>query len=400
MMALILANLASNYSNATMLSNEDLSKIRQDAEGAAKRGLGNVGRIFTDELKSKNIQSLISENPDTIDQVPYSSTNLDNTPSLGVQQRERSDGECTKNSCNVGHAFSKDATSFRNSKMEEHTGIIRDLKTGEIIDNQGWLDHTRHKVKHAKDNIDFLVGNYTDCSQEEEKITSKSTEICDEFYDVQHNDCPAIQKVEIDPHYTYLCNKKREEKEKICQETIKKIECKKHSECDNGGIIASSVQSDMKWVYNFPLLTLGTIADNYWRGWCATFDRTTKFEVKNIEKITEFRIIEVGFDDYIWIKVNDNTVYVAPDGGDRIEVVRNAVTNDGKTRRGCERMTSWRRSVNIDLKPYLKEGENNIWMRVIVAGAGEGWMKISARQHCCESHNWVVSDRENKCEYY
>ena len=223
--------------------------------------------------------------------------------------------------------------------------------------------------------------------------------------DIQESLNPKIKNYKVKEK-----SKETTEEHKTCEESEPvafmcdrrlKLTCDRKKECDNGGIIAKSVQSDMQWTYNFPILTVGTIADNYWTGTCAIYDRTTNFQVKNISKITEFKIFEVGFDDYLWIKINGNTVYVGPDAGDRVEMIdkvseersifgvrrntRRGVTTNGDNLLGCERNTSWKRSVTIDLKSYLKEGENNIWMRVLVSGAGEGWMKISAKQHCCDS---------------
>lgn len=46
---------------------------------------------------------------------------------------------------------------------------------------------------------------------------------------------------------------------------------------------------------------------------------------------------------------------------------------------GClplERETSWNIPTNIDLRPYLKDGDNEIFMRTIVGGDGEGWIKV------------------------
>ena len=175
-----------------------------------------------------------------------------------------------------------------------------------------------------------------------------------------------------------------------CAQSLK-LTCKQAGECDSGGIVKASVSSDMKFEYSYPYLTIGTIADNYWGGRCDAYDRVTKFQVRNKEEIKEFKIVQVGFDDYLWIKVNGHTVYVGPDGGDRLEIVQKGgffnfkVVETGNGRHSCERNTNWNFNVDINLLPYLKEGENEIWIRVIVAGAGEGWMKIIAKQHCCMS---------------
>jgi hypothetical protein len=55
------------------------------------------------------------------------------------------------------------------------------------------------------------------------------------------------------------------------------------------------------------------------------------------------------------------------------------------------------REPNIDLKPYLKEGENILKTRVIVGGVGEGWLQIRAKQNCCSK--WDIK-REDKMRYY
>jgi len=46
---------------------------------------------------------------------------------------------------------------------------------------------------------------------------------------------------------------------------------------------------------------------------------------------------------------------------------------------GClpwERATNWNIGTNIDLRPFLRSGQNEIFMRTIVAGGGEGWIQV------------------------
>lgn len=175
--------------------------------------------------------------------------------------------------------------------------------------------------------------------------------------------------------------------------------CKQNHECNNGGIVPGSVVADMKYEYNYPILTIGTIADNYWGGYCQTYDRATTFSVKNVKAISEFRLIEVGFDDYILLILNGHTIYVGPHGGSTVEVRQTQQVNkmpysyvfNGVSQSSCELSTNWVKHENIDLRNFLKEGENTLFMRVIVSGLGEGWIKIAARQHCCSDweHVWT-----------
>jgi hypothetical protein len=190
-----------------------------------------------------------------------------------------------------------------------------------------------------------------------------------------------------------------------CAQSLK-VSCKQAGDCNSGGISLSSVSSgDIKWEYSYPNLTIGKLEKQtgWWQGRCDTFDRAAYFQIRSKEEITEFKLAEVKFADYLWIKVNGHTVYVGPKGGNYIEgffnnnlpIVRNGQGQYGcdltrecrKTKHSefCEKTPSFNFNLSLDLKPYLKEGNNEIWTRVIVGWAGEGWMRIIAKQKCCMS---------------
>lgn len=200
--------------------------------------------------------------------------------------------------------------------------------------------------------------------------------------------------------------------ETITCENILEVTCAADGggDCDSGGIVKDSIESDMDFSYDYPILTIGTIHDNAWGGKCQLYDRNTKFKIKNLEEIKEFKLSRVGFDDYLWIELNGHTVYVGPDGGNRIELTTQkggwwssdrTVVSNGIGTHSCERNTNWDSgsdnlaSIDLDLKPYLNNGENEIWMRVIVYGAGEGWMQITAKQYCC---NKFIDTWTKKCK--
>ncbi len=202
------------------------------------------------------------------------------------------------------------------------------------------------------------------------------------------------------PEYTEeVCTEWRESQLYSCTETLE-LTCDRPVECDAGGIQLETLRSDMRWDYTYPILTLGTIGDNLWGGYCAVYDRSTTFTIEDIDKVAEFTLIQAGFDDWISITVNGTVVRVGPYGGDRLETVYREIipgfnltqVQYGATQYGnCELSTSWNQSLNIDIKPYLQTGNNTIDMRVVVAGGGEGWMKFRATQFCdCEwSERWI-----------
>ena len=243
------------------------------------------------------------------------------------------------------------------------------------------------------------------------------------FNDLSAESCKNLKNIQ-EQHYERL--EKIEEKTEIieeiqtCEQPNKKFNCEKvlnlsciaSETCDFGGIVKDSVASDMKLDYAGNVLTIGTVARAYWHGWCQTYDRDTTFTIENKEDLTEFKLIEVGFDDYVQIKINDHIIYVGPDGGSKIEVVtrdvpipysrfnpaptgrnpppqptrREISVFNGENHNICERNTNWLRHPDINLKPYLNEGSNKISMRVVVTRDGDGWLKIRANQHCC--NNW------------
>lgn len=299
--------------------------------------------------------------------------------------------KCTIDSCNVAGVMGSRAMHERESKLES-LGFKKG-KDQFPQDNKGAIDKVNYNAKKFTEKFDVISGSYKDCKSIENTRVYKEERECDEYYDVKYKNCPISQVVEIDPKYTYQCTKKRNEAIKTCHDEIESIKCKDSGDCDNGGIIAAELSSDMQFTYSYPNLLIGAREDNIWPD--GIYDRTTKLVVKNLDKIKEFRIVRVEFDDHMWIKVNGHSVFVGPFGGNELEPSAWGITN-GQRQMGYELGVSWKQDVDIDLKPYLKEGANEIWTRVVVGGVGEGWMHIRASQHCCRE--WDIK-RKKTCKY-
>ncbi len=193
-----------------------------------------------------------------------------------------------------------------------------------------------------------------------------------------------------------------------CKNMIEAKSCKTVEKCDMRGIERGSVASDMKFEHSGGVLTIGTIADNYWGGQCTTYDRSTSFKIKHLSEVKEFKIFKVGFDDYLQISFNNHIVYVGPDDGTYIEVkdreqpyfnkkYQTQIVHNGIGDFPCERGVNWKKDLNIDLKNHLIEGENILDMRVIVSGAGEGWLQISAQAECCKE--WLIKLSGEECDF-
>lgn len=169
--------------------------------------------------------------------------------------------------------------------------------------------------------------------------------------------------------------------------------------CARAGITKASIPNDMKFKYDGATLVIGTAENKDWEGSCVFYDSNIKFNLKNLDRISEFLLTDVGFNDYMWIKINGKTIYIGPDGAspaDRLELASGIIRPriyDGYTYRDCERGTNWRFSPAQEILPYLKEGQNSIWVRTVVYGHGYGIMTFVIKEFPCDS--WV-EDHANR----
>ncbi len=239
-------------------------------------------------------------------------------------------------------------------------------------------------------------------------------------------------------------------------QTLENLSCKRvlqvvcdaqRDGCDQGGIVPDSWAGDMATSFtpdgsgNY-ILQFGTIANNYWGGWGAVYDRHLSFSLQDVKLITRFALTRAAFDDWLMVKVNGQLVYVGPRGGDRLEIYSPAPVLETSGQRSCttyrdeagsgwqcadaggsgnlvsypsctavasgwsctpsdartgmvqycadcfgspELSTSWNLGLDIDLRPHLRNESNEIFMRTIVAGGGEGAVQITTRQLCPRS---------------
>jgi len=294
----------------------------------------------------------------------------------------------------------------------EHVKLIKsadeNLDAVELNTNNTKFDRAKDAQKNPENYIDWLTSKYSDCiNTGGEEVNYENYKVCDIYHGISENACKIGKLLEVDAKHSYECVKERNTYNKNCKKSLK-VWCDRKPDCDSGGIITSSVASDMQFSYSYPELLIGTIADNYWQHSCGAFERITKFKIKNIKDVTEAVINRVGFDDYMLVKVNGHMVFNEPYGGTILEIEKGRVakTNEQlqsiKTSKrffsrgghSCELSINNNYPVNIDIMPYLKEGDNEIFIKVVVAGFGEGWINIKTRQHCCiEKQEW-----EEKCD--
>jgi hypothetical protein len=142
-------------------------------------------------------------------------------------------------------------------------------------------------------------------------------------------------------------------------------------------------------------IEFGTIGDNYWGQ--GVYDRTMTVNIPNTALVSIFSLKRAIFDDWLLIRVNGTTITVGPFGGDRLEYgwfcqpdVEGG-SSCSNVRYG-EHLYGWaemKRSrdfqLNIDIRPYLVNGQNTIFTRTIVGGRGESWVQFQASITGCPS---------------
>jgi len=134
-------------------------------------------------------------------------------------------------------------------------------------------------------------------------------------------------------------------------------------------------------------LIFGTFADNYWTN--GQYDRKLVFKIDNINLLNDFVLSQAAYDDWQWIKINDQTVYVGPVSAERrmsqtngfVELQNSYVRTDAGNF-PAELSTSWDFYPQINIKSYLKQGFNTIWTRTIVDGGGENALRFNLGLRC------------------
>jgi len=255
---------------------------------------------------------------------------------------------------------------------------------------------------------------------------------------------------------TDMCTERRTVAEHSCNVTASPENCMQGNMWDQGGVDFSRAvggghlreigRDDASYSRKY---RFGTPCDNCWgTGYYSTsFD----VEVLSSSNVDQFRIYHADYDDQLYIQINGTWIwYHKPDdfffnteknqwggwwiidpwvrkervrkGGGRGPWASEAYYVWRCTRRGrgdeggsvreypdsegcpvtkiwrnaVEWSTSWHRSLNLDLRPYLKEGRNTIRIDVGVVGGGEGWIdfEISGWSTRCTT---VV---QNECATY
>ena len=201
-----------------------------------------------------------------------------------------------------------------------------------------------------------------------------------------------------------------------CTRTLNPGVCISKSDCgeDRGGIILDSVESSGVWQYSYPNIRFGNkeghweyksvdaCGDNYS---CRKVVIPARFRIKRVSEIKTFRLKKVAFDDHAMVKVNGQVLYNSL-GGNRLDIYRQCGAWDQEVQAGwgiadiCMQNhgNNHYKRMDVDLKPYLREGVNEIEMTLIYSMLGQFNIEIEASQYCC--NKWGSDKWESDCPVY
>lgn len=105
-------------------------------------------------------------------------------------------------------------------------------------------------------------------------------------------------------------------------------------------------------------------------GSCTWYTRTIRFYVEDVNLITDFRVLEIIYDDWLDITINSNLAFRAI-GGQR------GTHLEGNFR--CEHGRVWS-APGFDARSYLRRGWNTIQLDNLVYGGGNAFIALSLRR--------------------
>lgn len=128
--------------------------------------------------------------------------------------------------------------------------------------------------------------------------------------------------------------------------------------------------------YYFRNNILGYITPNRMYQNCSGYNYYWRFNLNSLDSMEELKFIWGQADDRTLIYINNNLVHNYP-------------------HYGCELGRTFHNAPNKDLKPYLKIGNNEIKVRIIVGGRGEARGEFKVRYKECQEFGKTIS---NNCQ--
>lgn len=316
---------------------------------------------------------------------------------------------------NAGNMYEA-AREMANDPKSEHAEVVKDGflrgKEFEVLNSDNFLDKARDVQANPEQYVDFLSGKYSDCEIKSEEIMDKKEVSCDEYTVHQSHMCSVGRKIEVDAKHNYVCKKERKTYGKKCTKELK-ISCENTEHCDAKGIVKDSINiQNVQWIYNYPRITLGTINIFQHGGMCEKRTATVKFTIKNKDVIDVFKLVHADYSDWLRVTINGTQVLNTMGGTESFYIKKGKFFHisdntgslgnqydpvySGEIWKTCNTKRFYNLPLNIDIRPYLKEGENAMVVELVFGNRGQLHLYMDTQQHCCSK--WSDEEWIEKCE--
>ena len=286
-------------------------------------------------------------------------------------------------------------SSAAQSKIKENTvsETIQDTflrqKDFRMKGTDSFLDKARHAQKNPEKYIDWLDGGYSGCEEKEgENILAKETKVCDEYHQISENQWSIGRKIEVDANHKYECSLKRLLSNRTCKSKLQ-VSIEKKLGCEVDDEIRKSIKYG---TYNSSIIIISDPGSQY----TPPLNRfEASFKIKDKNQIKRLTLARAHFNCVVRVLVNNQQVYLGPDGGDQLSF-RHVEYGGDRTYYRWEVYTGIRtytlhtsycneydkNHLNIDLIPYLINGENTVTIETGGRESFNTFIEISAVNNC------------------
>jgi len=261
---------------------------------------------------------------------------------------------------------------------ESAVGITRDSAKRKVID-----DYENQEIFTKAEIInDDPIAAYERMTNE--GCVEKENELKDHYKKRYYNETVTDKEI-----YKQTCEKPAGNV--VCEKTLS-VNCERLEDCgyDAGGMVQGSIDGNIFWRANYPNLSLGTIDKVRDRKRCHLMDKNINFTIKDKSAIKEFRITNIQYSDWIRISVNGRQVHndMGGDGAFWKEGSGQWTTvHSGRESRTCNTKDFYSTNPNVDLVPYLRDGNNTIRVELLFGNSGRLYVQLRATQYCCREFN-------------
>lgn len=348
-------------------SAEDASNIKESAREIGKETLGKVQESTKRDIVDTEVGKAINFQGTNLPETQYSHGNMYDAAKQKAADKDNLEAQITEK------AF---------LRQKEYP----------ITHKDSFLDKAKFASKNPEVYVDWLRGKYADCKQEGgEEILAKDIKVCDEYKQLTEKSCIIGRKIQVEAKHKYECIKERKHYTMSCKSTLS-LTCKEMGATD--AIFTAIAKADLldktarQNIY-MDLKPSGAYLD-ITQGWgvhihggrwgCAGTQHAITLNIENIEEVVSLKIsyIELfALHGHLTLLVNGQRAFITP-GAKPATGPLSAHDNDIKR--------TYKDTPNIDIKPFLRNGINNLILEIAACGGGSFRFQLHAMAPVCK--NW------------